>query len=80
MDISNLNKDLYCNMDLPTVTHPSIEDDVKIIFDDKEDKEDDIEVLMEVKKYSTKETTEDSAKITLLKHIGTGKLTQLNLC
>jgi len=70
MDIANVNKDLYWNMDNPSVTQASPEDDIKIVFEDNKSTENDIEVVLEVKNYSTKESIQDSVKINVIKYIG----------
>ena len=47
----------------------SSQDDIQVLFDGAKSDEDDVEVVLELSKYSTKETSQDSNKIRLLKHI-----------
>ena len=54
----------------PQEDKQSSQDDIQILFDGGESDEDDVEVVLELNKHLTpKETTQDSHKIVLLKHI-----------
>ena len=70
MSIMKEKKDLLWPLSPPKEAQTSTEDDVEVVFENNASSKDEVQLVLEVKKYSTKDSLKDSHKITLLENIG----------
>ena len=70
MSIMKEKKDLLWPLSPPKEAQSSTEDDVEVVFEKNASNKDEVQLVLEVKKYSNKDSLKDSHKITLLGNIG----------
>ena len=70
MSIIKEKKELLWPLSPPKEAQSSTEDDVEVVFESNASSKDEVQLVLEVKKYSTKDSLKDSHKITLLENIG----------
>ena len=70
MSIVKEKKDLLWPLSPPKEAQSSTEDDVEVVFENTASNKDEVQLVLEVKKYSTKDSLKDSHKMTLLETIG----------